>query len=563
MKRKKLLLAMLLSMLAFDLSAYDFEMDGIYYNYKNGSSGSSVSVTYKRVDYYDYGGSYYISDYTGNVIIPESVTYNGKSYSVTSIDEYAFEDCTGLTSVTIPNSVTSIGNDAFEGCTGLTSVTIPNSVSFIGSFAFYECNSLTTITIPNSVTYIDYGAFEGCKNISQVIVPVTDFGDFCSNSIIGLIRSNIGAPVMLIDNNGNEITEYIIPEGVTSIGNSAFRNCTGLTSVTIPSSVTSIGDYAFQGCTSLTSITIPRSVTSIGDYALSGCTGLTSVALFCECVDTWFSGYKSITEVTCGEGVKTIKDNAFNGCTALQTINIGSTVDSIGSRAFAGSDKLTDVTCKAVSIPETAKTAFENSYPEYADLHVPSVSVSAYQETAPWNKFNHIIAITSEVPDDAEQCATPTITYSKGMLSFRCTTEGAECISSIEDSDIGTYSIGDVQLTVTYTVSVYARKEGFKDSETATATLCWIDVQPQTEGVEVATNMQSIEAVPVLIQTNGQVVSITGAAEGTEIAIYDVAGKLVGSSKASVGTTDICTTLHDKDIAIVKIGSKSVKVVMK
>ena len=261
--------------------------------------------------------------------------------------------------------------------------------------------------------------------------------------------------------------------------------------------------------------------------------------------------------------MKTIKDNAFNGCTALKTINIGSTVDSIGSRAFAGSDKLTDVTCKAVSIPETAKTAFENSYPEYADLHVPSVSVSAYQETAPWNKFNRIIAITSEVPDDAEQCATPTITYSKGMLSFRCTTEGAECISSIEDSDIGTYSIGDVQLTVTYTVSVYARKEGFKDSEMATATLCWIDVQPQTEGVEVATNLQNIEALPVLIQTNGPVVSITGAAEGTEITIYDVSGKLVGSGKATAGTTDICTTLRDKDIAIVKIGSKSVKVVMK
>ena len=411
---------------------------------------------------------------------------------MTDIGWWAFSDCTGLTSITIPNSVTSIAHGTFYGCSGLTSITIPNSVTSIEDNAFFGCTGLTSITIPNSVT---------------------------------------------------------------SIGGSAFYGCTGLTSITIPNS--------FSNCSGLTSITIPNSVTSIGNYAFSYCTSLTSVALFCECVDTWFSGYKSITEVTCGEGVKTIMDNAFSGCTALQTINIGSTVNSIGSKSFAGSEKLSDVTCKAVSIPETSRSAFEGSYPEYADLHVPSVSVSAYQETAPWNKFNHIIAITNEVPDDAEQCATPTITYSKGMLSFRCTTEGAECISSIEDSDIGTYSIDDVQLNVTYTVSVYARKEGFKDSEIATATLCWIDVQPQTEGVEVATNMQSIEALPMLIQTNGQVVSITGAAEGTEIAIYDVAGKLVGSAKASVGTTDICTTLRDKDIAIVKIGSKSVKVVMK
>ena len=465
---------------------------------------------------------------------------------MTDIGWWAFSDCTGLTSITIPNSVTSIAHGTFYGCSGLTSITIPNSVTSIEDNAFFGCTGLTSITIPNSVTSIGGSAFYGCTGLTSITIPnsVTSIGEYAFYGCTGL-------------------TSITIPNSVTSIGNYAFYNCSGLTSITFPNSVTSIGSSAFSNCSGLTSITIPNSVTSIGNYAFSYCTSLTSVALFCECVDTWFSGYKSITEVTCGEGVKTIMDNAFSGCTALQTINIGSTVNSIGSKSFAGSEKLSDVTCKAVSIPETSRSAFEGSYPEYADLHVPSVSVSAYQETAPWNKFNHIIAITNEVPDDAEQCATPTITYSKGMLSFRCTTEGAECISSIEDSDIGTYSIDDVQLNVTYTVSVYARKEGFKDSEIATATLCWIDVQPQTEGVEVATNMQSIEALPMLIQTNGQVVSITGAAEGTEIAVYDVAGRLVGSAKASVGTTDICTSLRDKDIAIVKIGSKSVKVVMK
>ena len=182
-------------------SAHDIAVansDGKTIYYVKNSNGSSVSVTYRGTSY-----SSYSNEYTGDVVIPETVTYSGQTYSVTSIGSSAFKGCSGLTSVTIPNNVTSIGYDAFNSCSGLTSVIIGNSVTNIGSSAFESCKGLTSVTIPNSVT---------------------------------------------------------------SIGSYAFRYCSGLTSVTIPNSVTSINEQAFQGCSGLTSVTIPNSVTKIGEY---------------------------------------------------------------------------------------------------------------------------------------------------------------------------------------------------------------------------------------------------------------------------------------------------------
>ena len=269
--------------------------------------------------------------------------------------------------------------------------------------------------------------------------------------------------------------------------------------------MTSIGSSAFEGCSGLTSITIPNSVTSIGNSAFRDCTGLMEVVSLIE--------------------------EPF----------------AIYGKNSSGSTFTLDV--------------FNN-----VTLYVPVGTKEKYKNTEGWKDFLFIEEGTGSgggTTPEPEQCAKPTISYANGKLMFSCATDGATCEYSITDADIKSGRGNEVQLGVAYHISVYATKNGYEDSDVAEATLCWIDVQPQTEGIEVAINAPSIEALPVLIQTNGPVVSITGAAEGTEIAIYDVSGKLVGSSKASVGTTDICTSLRDKDIAIVKIGSKSVKVVMK
>ena len=247
--------SVLMSMVSARVFAHDIEVanaDGktIYYTYTNNKT--ELTVSYKGSIYYN-NNEY---TYTGNVVIPESVTYNGTTYSVTSIGEYAFYNCSGLTSVTIGNSVTSIGDDAFEYCSSLTSVTIPNSVTSIGDHAFRCCSSLTSVTIPNSVTSISSEALLECSGLTSIVV----------NSGNGIYdsRENCNA---IIETSSNKLmvgcNSTIIPNSVTSIGEYAFYGRSGLTGVTIPNSVTSIGEYAFYNCSGLTSVTIPNSVTTL------------------------------------------------------------------------------------------------------------------------------------------------------------------------------------------------------------------------------------------------------------------------------------------------------------
>ena len=192
--------------------------------------------------------------------------------SVTSIGYRTFFQCSSLTSITIPNSVTSIEEGAFYYCTSLISITIPNSVTSIGEIAFYHCTSLTSITIPNSVTYIGSAAFAGCPKLTNMVVEsenrVYDSRDNC-NAIIETASNT------LIQGCKNTI----IPNSVTSIGEIAFGECLSLTSINIPNSVISIEYAAFNGCSSLTLINIPNSVTSIGDEAFSHCKSLTSIIM--------------------------------------------------------------------------------------------------------------------------------------------------------------------------------------------------------------------------------------------------------------------------------------------
>ena len=340
---KKYLLLLMMAMSNMSARAYDAKIDGICYNF----NGNEAKVTYWSY----YNGSYY-SDYSGAVVIPESVTYNDQTFSVTSIGYNAFYGCTGLTSITIPESVTSIGNSAFYKCSGLTTVTIPNSVTSIGDYTFYGCCGLTTVTIPNSVTSIGNYAFSGCNGLTSITIPesVTSIGNSAFSGCSGL-------------------TSITIPESVTSIGNSAFSGCRGLTTVTIPNSVTSIGDYTFSGCSSLTSIDIPNSITSIGVNAFNNCNGLTSVILNSNAVvsATRSSGSSmkyifgnQVKEYVIREDVTSIGSNAFAGCTGLTSVIIPSSVTSIGESAFKNCSGLTSV--HITNIEKWCNINFEDVY---------------------------------------------------------------------------------------------------------------------------------------------------------------------------------------------------------
>ena len=358
MKHKALtfLLAVLMSMVASMASAHDFEVGGIYYNITS-SSNLTVAVSYRGSSY----DSYY-QEYSGRVSIPESVTYNGTTYSVTSIGWSAFSGCSGLTSVTIGNSVTSIGSWAFSGCTGLTSVTIGNSVTEIGYQVFYGCTGLTSVTFnaKNCTTCgsSDYPAFPSTIKTLTIGKEVKKIPSYAFYGCTGL-------------------TSVEIPNSVTSIGESVFSGCTGLTSVTIGESVTWIGNFAFWGCRSLTSITIPESVTLIGNDAFRYCyftydmfvnnSSLANSdswgATLCEeeTNDGLMLKDKSVvncrywaTSVTIPNSVISIGGSAFRECSGLTSIEIPNSVTSIGYYAFEGCTGLTSVT-----IPESVTSIGE------------------------------------------------------------------------------------------------------------------------------------------------------------------------------------------------------------
>ena len=396
--KKVLLTVLLLVATAMSAAAYQFSDvapsgQTLYYNIVDGNA----QVTYQ---YYVTMNNNY-SELTGNLIIPSTVTYNGITYSVTSIGDYAFSKCTGMTSVSIPKSVTEIGLGVFSGCTGLTepvynnlifayfpcgyasSYSIPTGITLIASFAFADCEGLTHITIPNSVTEIRNWAFRNCIGLTTVSLPnsVTEVGVGAFYGCTGLTTPVYNSHVFAYFPCGYA-TSYSIPNGITKIAGYAFSNCENLSSVTIPNSVTEIDfggfhncpglteplynshvfayfpcGYAthysiptgiekiapgvFESCRTLTSINIPNSVTEIGDEAFYGCSGLTTVTIpnSVTKIGEWaFMSCSGLTSVTLSSPVLEIGDRAFYQCTGLTSVYYnGNVANWCGFKFFNGS----------------------------------------------------------------------------------------------------------------------------------------------------------------------------------------------------------------------------------
>ena len=399
------------------------------------------------------------------------------------------------------------------------SISIPEKVTYVGS--------------EYSVTSIGDGAFSGCSSLTSVTIPIS--------------VTKIGDSAFLVC---SDLTSITIPNSVTSIGNYAFHKCSGLTSVTIPNSVMSLGEYAFQDCSGLTSITIPNSVTSIGGWTFAGCSGLTSVTIpnSVMSIEAYaFNGCTSLTSVTIPNSVTSIRGNAFSGCSSLTSISIGSGVNIIAQQAFAQCPELTDVYCYADNVPSTESDAFLDSYPEYSTLHVPANSLNAYKTTEPWSSFGKLVSLDGS-GEESKRCATPTISYNGRKLMFNCETEGVEYVSEIKNVDVKKYDVSEITLSATYEISVYATKSGY-------------DIEPKTEGI--TNGIANVRALPLLIQTNGSTLTVSGADDGTPITVYSINGTEAGSAISQNGEVTIPTTLQSSSAAIVKVGNKSVKVVVK
>ena len=322
-----------------------------------------------------------------SVVISDSVTSIGNNAfsgcsslcsvvipnGVTRIGDCAFQLCSSLTSFVIPDGVTSIGKSAFNSCSSLRSVVIPNSVTSIGNRAFGLCKSLTNIVIPDSVTTIGGSAFSGCKSLSSVVIPESVVNlkgnPFCrwNGELKCLSPYFIYDNKVLFDKDKSKIiafrdkntTSYVIPDYVTSIGDSAFSDCSSLFDIVIPDSVNSIGNDAFWCCSSLRSVVISDSVTSIGGGAFLGCSDLADIVIpnsVTNIRDWAFFGCSSLSDIVIPDSVTSIGNRAFAYCKSLRSVVIPDSVTNIDAWAFSDCESLRSVVISdgVTSIGESA-----------------------------------------------------------------------------------------------------------------------------------------------------------------------------------------------------------------
>ena len=369
------------------------------------SNLESLTIPAVSTTLYELFSDSYATDKGG---VPDSL----KKVAINSgseINAKMFSGCSGVESITLPNTITSIGESAFYGCSGLTSLTIPTGVTSIAESTFSGCRGLTSLAIPTGVTSIGEGAFRGCKGLTSLTIPsgVTSIGGGAFNGCSGLTSITLPSAITKVDDytfyGCSGLTSLTLPDGVISIGEYAFSGCSGLTSLTIPAEVTSIGRYAFSGCSSLTSITIPAGVTRIDNYAFRDFDGLETVYWnAAEFVNkdnyyTTFAGCSKLKTVVLGDNVTVVRARIFSDCRSITTVTMGDKVTAIENNAFVGCSSLTDINLPA-GLTSIGNYAFQNCS-SLTDIDLPagltSIGNYAFQKCSSLTDIELPIGLTS------------------------------------------------------------------------------------------------------------------------------------------------------------------------
>lgn len=379
---KSVLMAFML-LASVTASAYDAEIDSIFYDFK----GDCAIVT---------KGTNATQSYSGDMVLPSSVTYNGRVYTVSAISEHAFDGCTELTSIVIPNTVTSIGKYAFRGCSKLASFNFPEQMTSISNHCFAECDSLKSLVIPEGITEIEACAFIKCANLASITFPQSlikigsiafDETAWFNNQPNGLVyigtiaykyHGQIPRDCEIVIREGTTcisgqcfwewsttgLKSVTIPSSVRFIGYGAFYHCGNLTSITLPEGIEEIEDIAFCHCSKLTTITIPASVKSLGERICDDCQALAEIIV--EPDNTVYDSRDNCNAIirtadnvliegclnsVIPQGVEAIGRRAFDS-TYLPEATMPASVKPIGEYAFQRCDKLTSVDMPGVTTVE-------------------------------------------------------------------------------------------------------------------------------------------------------------------------------------------------------------------
>ena len=549
---------------AISASAYDVEVDGIYYN-------TIEKLGYAEVTKGD-------KEYEGDITIPSSFTFNGIVYTVSVIGNGAFRSST-IKSISIPSTIKEIKTGAFDTlplleavyitdlaawCSIkfetetsavfntsyltnlylngelLTNLNFPEGLSRISPLSFYKYDKLKTVSIPNTCNEIGNRAFAGCKNLNSINLP---------NSVNKIEYSAFA--------NCEKLNSIKIPNSVTEIGDFAFEN-TGIISIQIPNSVSELWG-TFYDCKNLETVEIPLSLSKIGVDLFGKCKKLKtinipeSIEMICEGA----FAESGLEKVEIPQSVKTISKYSFSNCTNLKEINLNSSIKEIGEGAFWRCKNIENVYCYAENIPSTSTYAFHEAYIEYATLHVPATAIDTYKNTVPWSGFGKFKTLDgTEV--ETKQCATPTISYSDDKLHFACETEGAECYYTLNSSDIksgDTFAEGNsITLGACYDITCYAIATGYKKSDVATAKLYWLPSSGTLEG----DNINNVAMRGIAIQSAGGFINISGLDNNEKVDFYGVDGKALGSARSIDGSVSF--SAKQGSVVVAKIGKETVKI---
>lgn len=429
--------------------------------------------------------------------VPASVTYEGETYPVEIIGGGVFNEYYWLTSVTIPDGIKRIGNYAFASC-DLRTLTIGDSVRIIGDGAFQNCHNLKTVKMGKNVESIGYAAFGSYAGM-DVYVDDISLWLKCSHGSMNAIDHPYSLYV-----GGVEVTELEIHDGVTEIADGVFIGCKNIKTVKIPEGVVKIGDNAFSYCENLTTVVLSKNLREIGREAFRNCGSLTEINLpfGLETIgESAFFRCHSLASITLPTTLSTLGNNVLAECESLESITLPSNlknipeqaltrsgvktviihdgIEKINNHAFAYCGALKDVYCYAAQVPETGGWVFDDMDFGNATLHVPADAAEAYRKADLWKDFGQIVAV-----EPLAKCAKPEISYKDGRLTFTSETEGALFVSMMENVDMGVAEGNRRELGVAYTMSVYAVKDGMQNSDVATATLGWTDVEPELDGIE-------------------------------------------------------------------------------